>query len=233
MEKIFPNLYRFTDESHRKETLYSFLLVREDGNLLLPAQGGSVIDHFDAIDELGGVNKQLVTHNHDVSGPVHEAVQERFGAKLHHHSAEQEAVTEKTSCETEGFGDEGLALGSDFRAIYFPSCCVGSSVFHWQNEGACYLFTSHVINRVEGEWKMDLDLWQYRNLRDWEDDASCPDPRPGLTEIGELQLNYTMPNVWKEGMEEYHRFDPDSRKSFSEALAETIENESGKLVTES
>ena len=86
---------------------------------------------------------------------------------------------------------------------------------------------------LQGEWKMDLDLWQYRNLRDWDDDDSCPDPRPHLAEIGELHLDYTMPNVWKEGMEEFHQFNEDSRKSFSETLKATIQNESRNLVSTS
>jgi hypothetical protein len=42
MERIFENLYRTTDEPFRNGRRYSYLLVREQGNLLLPFQATSV-----------------------------------------------------------------------------------------------------------------------------------------------------------------------------------------------
>jgi hypothetical protein len=77
MEIFFPNLYRFAGESAHKETLFTYLIVREGGNLLLPCQDGPVREHFDDIEGLGGVATPFVTHNHDVDGVLVEAVQDR------------------------------------------------------------------------------------------------------------------------------------------------------------
>ena len=234
MKQIFTNLYRFEGESPRGERLHSFLLVRDGGNLLLPCQDAPVHDHFEDIEKLGGIDTQFVTHNHDVAaGGLHEAVHERFGARLSYHSAERDAVSEKTGCATKEFGDEGLQLSDDFRAIYFPSCCAGSSIYHWSNGDQHFLFTSHVINRVEGGWNVGLDLWQYRNLRDWGEGGSPPDPRPQLAEIGDLPLDYTMPNAIRKGQEDSHQFSAETREAFSNALGEAIEQQSEHLLAQS
>ena len=36
MERISPNLYRFTEEPYRQGRKYAYLIVRKQGNLLLP-----------------------------------------------------------------------------------------------------------------------------------------------------------------------------------------------------
>ncbi|MGY8825253.1 MAG: hypothetical protein ACKVJG_15170 [Candidatus Latescibacterota bacterium] len=180
-------------------------------------------EHFDDIEGLGGVATPFVTHNHDVGGVLVEAVQDRFASKLCYHSAEQDAVAEKTKCPSEVFGDEGLRVGSDFHGIYFPSCCAGSSLYHWQHGERHFLFTSHVINPIEGEWQNGLDLWQYRNLREWGDREMPPDPRPQLAKIADLPLDYSMPNVYVDGQEEYHQFSDETRTSFFQAIEEQTE----------
>ena len=173
---------------------------------------------------------QFVTHNHDVNGPLQEAVYDHFGAKLCYHHAEQEAVAEKTQCPSVEFGDDGLQLDSDFQALYFPSCCAGSSLYHWQDGENQFLFTSHVINRmVDGGWQIDLDLWQYKNLRDWGERISPPDPEPQLSKIANLPIGYIVPNVYREGQEEFHRFTEDTRKSFSTTLERRLKEEAPNL----
>jgi hypothetical protein len=154
--------------------------VRKEGNLLLPSGdgGGTVADLLNDIEALGGVDTQFVTHNHDVNGPFQEAVYDRFEAKLSYHVAEHNAVVEKTKCPSVEFGDEGVQLGSDFQALYFPSCCAGSSLYYWQDSGNHFLFTSHVINMVEDGWQVGLDLWQYKNLREWGESEPPPNPEP-------------------------------------------------------
>jgi hypothetical protein len=226
MLELLPNLYRFTGQSPRGETLYTYLVVRPDGNLLLPCQDGGVRDHMDDIKRLGGVATQFVTHNHDVDGNLCETVHERFGARLAYHAAEHDAIAKKTTCPADEFGDDGLQVDADFEAIYFPSCCVGSSVYHWQQDGQHRLFTSHVIDHVDGQWRVGLDLWQYRNLRDWGDAATPPDPRPRIATLADLPLDQSLPNVWREGQQEYHTFTDATRTTFAQALRTQIEAES-------
>lgn len=208
MERIFPNLYRFTDEPSHKGRIYSYLIVRKGGNLLLPCLGGGAVsDHLKDIERIGGVDTQFVTHNHDIDGALQEAVYARFGAKLCYHRADHKKVVAKTKCPTAEFSDDGLQLGSDFQALYFPSCSVGSSVYHWRFRGKHFLFTSHVINMVKGDWHVDLDLVK-----------SPPSLAPQFAEIAKLPIDYTMPNVCRYGQEEFHRFNDYTRKAFSTAL---------------
>ena len=157
MERIFPNLYRFTDEPFRKGRKYAYLIVRKKGNLLLPFKGGSVSDHFKEIERLGGVDTQFITHSHDADRNLNDEVHARFGAKLRFNEAEAKKVRSKTKCPSEPFGDDGLELDSDFQALYFPSCTSGLSIYRWRSRGKFFLFTSHVINMAHGNWFVDLD----------------------------------------------------------------------------
>ncbi|MFT5086716.1 MAG: hypothetical protein ACI906_003650 [Candidatus Latescibacterota bacterium] len=82
-----------------------------------------------------------------------------------------------------------------------------------------------MINPIEGEWQNGLDLWQYRNLREWGDREMPPDPRPQLAKISDLPLDYRMPNVYVDGQEEYHQFSDETRTSFFQAIEEQTEAE--------
>ena len=211
MERIFPNLYRFTDEPFRKGRKFSYLLVRKKGNLLLPFKGGAVRDHFEDIERLGGVEAQFVTHNHDVIRDFHEEVYDRFEAKLYYHKADDKKVSAKTKCPKVPFDDDGLQIDTDFWALYFPSCTAGLSIYWWRNRGKHYLFTSHVINMTEGEWYMGLDL-----------NKAPPHLAPQFAKIAKLPLDYALPTRRAYGQEEFHRFNDYTRKSFATALRARI-----------
>ena len=207
MERIFPNLFRFTDEPYRRGRRFTYLLKRKQGNLLLTCQDGSVRDHFKDIEKLGGIDTQFINHNHDMGGELHEAIHKRFGAKLFHHKAEKKKVEAKTKCPHEEFGDDGLQVGSDFEAIYFPSCTAGLSLYRWRHQGVHFLFTSHVIKMVQGDWHVSLHMKK-----------SPPGLGPQFAQIAKLPVDYVLPNVCAYGQEEYHRFNDFTRKSFGTAL---------------
>jgi glyoxylase-like metal-dependent hydrolase (beta-lactamase superfamily II) len=85
LEPLLPNIFRFeTDNPSRNEKLYSYLLVREGGNLIVPCGngGGNIDDFLKIIEGLGGVDTQPITHNHDVYSAFQEAIYNRFGAKF-------------------------------------------------------------------------------------------------------------------------------------------------------
>jgi hypothetical protein len=84
LERIFPNLYRFTDFGHRARS-YSYLVVRKEGNLLLPGFVTSLYDHFTDIDKLGSVDLQFITHYHDLNPAFHEKAYNHFGCKPCYH----------------------------------------------------------------------------------------------------------------------------------------------------
>jgi hypothetical protein len=89
MQRLFPNLYRFTDEPFRKGRRYAYLIERKKGNLRLPFKGGSVSDHFKEIERLGGVDTQFITHSHDADRNLNDEVYARFGARFHEADAKK------------------------------------------------------------------------------------------------------------------------------------------------
>lgn len=107
---------------------------------------------------------------------------------------------------------------------------MGSSLYHWTHGNEHYLFTSHVVNRVEDDWRVDLDLWQYGNLRDWGDLQVPPDPPSQIAAIAQMPLDYTMPNMFRHGTEEFHAFSDDTRASFTAALGAQLEAESKHVL---
>ena len=157
MEQIFMNLYRITDELQSRGRKYSYLIVREEGNLLLICRRALVSNHFEKIDQLGGVETQFVYHSHDAPGTHIDEVHSRFGSKLYYHQAEREEIREKTQCPGVEFGDEGLQLGSDFHALFFPGHTPGHTIFRWQSGGKHYWFISHVVGRNGAKWDVGFN----------------------------------------------------------------------------
>ena len=111
MERIFPNLYRFS--FGKKGRGHTCLLVRKQGNLLIcHCNRGSSTDHLDEIERLGGIERQFLSHGHDARrGELHEVLYDRFGCRLHYHRRERRKVRAKTGCPEEEFGDDGLQFG--------------------------------------------------------------------------------------------------------------------------
>ena len=210
MERIFADLYRFSDgpRGPSKKMSYTYLLVRKQGNLLIRHWGlSSVFDHLDEIAELGGIDRQFVAHHHDAKrGDLHDRLYARFGCKLSYHQAERRHVRAKTKCPEQEFGDEGLQLGSDFKAHAFPGHTPGMSIFQWRNRGKYHLFPSHVIQYHNDEWYIDFD----------------PPPTPPLhaqpAELAALQVDYLLPGASAGDKEPVHTFTAGTRKSFHEAL---------------
>ena len=211
MERIFPNLYRFTDEPVARGRHYSYLIVREQGNVLVPSLPKSLPDHVDEIEALGGVDTQFVNHVHDVARDgFHDAVFERFGARLHYHQVERKKVRTKTKCPAVEYDDAGFQVGTDFRAIYYPGCTLGHSIFHWGDGDDHFLFTSHVIGLAQGDWNISLKP------------ATIPHLRPNILEIAKLPMDYALPTGSRYGQEEYRRFNDYTRKSFATAVRATV-----------
>ena len=211
MEQIFPNLYRIAREGNKGRS-FAYFIKRRQGNLLLTAGNGTVHEHFAEIEKLGGVQMQFINHNHDIGAELHETIHLRFGAKLYHHELENKKVARKTQCPSEAYGDQGLQVGKDFEAIYFPSCGEGLSLFRWENRGQSFLFTSHVIKMAGGSWQIGLNLTKM---------SKGSQPKQ-FAEIAKLPIDYILPNVCQYGQETYHTFNDITRKSFGTELRRKI-----------
>lgn len=210
MERIFPNLYRFTEDSLKRRK-YSYLVVRKDGNLLMPSLGTTVRDSFDEIDKLGGVHAQFLTHDHDAHPELVDEAHARFGCRVYYHKSARKKVREKTSCPEAEFDNEGLQLGADFEALYFPGHTPGHSIFRWRYRGKRFLFSSHVMNLSDGVW----ELW----FNPSKNTAQLQEQLADLAEV-----DYSLPTLIEYGREELHRFNDFTRESFSKAMQECWDN---------
>ena len=207
MERIFANLYRFGGAPNKRGTSHTYLLVRKEGSLLVCHQSGPSAGDMDEIERLGGLDSQWVSHHHDINRDgLHQDLHDRFGCKLHHHRTDRRGVRGKTKCPVVQFGDEGVRHGSDFEALFFPTCSAGHSVYRWRHRGRYYLFTSHAIYLRDNKWNLQFNphrvsLW-----------------RPQLAELAKLRVDYVFPGYIGPGEEPFYRLDDQLKRSLSRAL---------------
>ena len=118
IERILPSLIRFTGHSTKKQIGHSFLLLRDEGNVLVASQSGPrSFEEIDEVRRLGGIASQWVCYQHDVNRDgLHEELYANFGCKLHHHIRDEKGVRKRTSCPVEHFRDDGLKYAPDFEA---------------------------------------------------------------------------------------------------------------------
>jgi len=184
---------------------WSYLVVRKDGNLLLPGYVPALIDHLDEIEKLGGVQFQFITHFHDIEAETNEVLHRRFGCKLFHHKAAIAKVRSKTKCPSEEFSGEGIRLGSDFESVNFPGHTPGHTVYRWKYRGKSFLFSGHVMKLIFGRW----ELFFKPTKSDRYDDL--------------CEADYLLPSSSPHGLEDYHRFIVPTRTSFREAVDQATE----------
>ncbi len=207
MERIFPNLYRFTDFRSRSRS-YSYLLVRKEGNLLLPGFFTSLCDHFKDIDKMGGIDLQFITHYHDLNPEFHEKAHDHFGCKLCYHKAAGATVRKQTKCPAEEFSNDGLQLGSDFEAVYFPGHTPGHSVHRWRHRRKQFVFSGHVMKLVDGVWELFFNPTKADKGTRFDDFA---------------EADHLLPTSSPYGTEEFHTFNGHTRTSFNEAVKQALE----------
>ena len=212
MERIFANLYRFGGAPNKRGTSHSYLLVRKEGNLLLCHQSGPPPKEFDEIERLDGIDSQWISHHHDtIRNGLHEDLYARFGCKLHHHRADRSGLRRKTKCPYVQFGDEGLEHGSDFEALYFPTCSAGHSVYRWRHRGKYYLFASHALYMHDNKWSLQFNP---HRMTQW---------RPQLTKLGKLRVDYIFPGYTAIEDDGFYRLNNHMRKTLSSALRAKFE----------
>lgn len=211
MEKCFANLYRFSSIANKSRNIssHSYLLLRKEGNVMIcHTKSGPPEEEFEEIEKLGGVSSQWVSHHHDiVKDGFHESLHARFGCELHYHKADRAGVRGKTKCLSVQFDNEGLRLGSDFEALYLPTCSPGHSVYRWKCQGKYYLFTSHALSMRDGAWDLHFNTRRADLYR------------PHLPGLAKMRVDYVFPGYTEEGEDgDYYRLNDPKRKSLSKAL---------------
>ncbi|MDT5336794.1 MAG: hypothetical protein QOD90_2299 [Mycobacterium sp.] len=120
-----------------------------DGNVLF--YGTQTDADFDAIDELGGVAHQYLSHR-DEAGPMLSAVQRRFGARLHAPAAELLEIGQHAHIDVPLASRHVDANG--IEVIPTPGHSPGSTCYLVPGvNGQTYLFTGDTIMLgADGDW---------------------------------------------------------------------------------
>lgn len=218
MERILPNVIRFSGPYTKKELGHSYLLLRDEGNVLVACHSGPRSPgELEEVEQLGGIASQWVCHQHDVNRHgLHEELYARFGCKLHHQFRDEKGVRKRTACPVEHFGDDGLTCGTDFEAHYYPSCMDGHSIYRWRSGGKYLLFTSHSFLLRGDEWQLHVPAAP-KLRRDLM--------RPQLPKVAKLRIDYVLPGYSGSEVDGdgYYKLNGRTRRSLKEAFGKKIE----------
>ena len=93
MKQLEPDLWQ-TSARAIDDTVgtHAYLLTRSSGNLLIYGMGEGQGDDLDAMEALGGVAVQVLSHRDELGPALHE-VRERFGSRLACSELEVSAVS--------------------------------------------------------------------------------------------------------------------------------------------
>ena len=152
MDSVLPGLHASTPQPLSFDSSIAsraFLLEREAGNLLVYSTTGLEADSG-AIAELGGLAAQYLNHRHEAS-PSSAWATEAFGAPLHTHEAERDAVA-ATSEVAETFSERHV-VGGDFEVIPAPGHTPGATAYLWDSGRHRVLFPGDTIMLRDGRWR--------------------------------------------------------------------------------
>ena len=153
MKQLEPDLWQ-TSRRVIDDTVgtHAYLLIRPTGNLLLYGIGEGQDDDLDAMEALGGVAVQVLSHR-DESSPALNDVRERFGSRL--------ACSELEISAISADAEPDLIVGPDcddpaldgLEILETPGHTDGSVSFRYQSpHGKSYLFTGDTILPSQGKW---------------------------------------------------------------------------------
>jgi hydroxyacylglutathione hydrolase len=139
-----------TDSPFPGLTTHAYLWRRPNGNVLFysPATDAD----FDAIDELGGVADQYLSHL-DEAGPNLARIADRFGSRLHAPASEVDVIGQHANVDVPVEGRRHVD-GNDVEVIPTPGHSVGSSCYLVTGvDGTKYLFTGDTMFPAgDGTW---------------------------------------------------------------------------------
>lgn len=130
--KITENIFYCGFNSEESFGAWSYLIVREEGNILIdsPRFASPLVKKIEA---LGGVSKMFLTHKDDIAD--HARFAEKFGAERIMHSDDG---AKKLVIEEIITGGEAVEIEKDLTAIPTPGHTRGSMVLLYKNR---FLFT--------------------------------------------------------------------------------------------
>ena len=130
----------------------AYLLTKPSGNLLIYNLGEDQEDDLQAIEQLGGVSVQVLSHRDEASPALHK-VRDRFASRLGYHDADASAIRDQADADLSiapGCDDPALA---EVEIMHTPGHTPGSVTLRYESpHGKTYLFTGDTIVPVSGGW---------------------------------------------------------------------------------
>lgn len=127
----------------------AFLLERDLGNLFV-YRSAAVEEEVDAVEKLGGIERQYLNHHHEAS-PACDWVSRAFGAPLLVHADDAEATARR--CTVDHTFTKRHHLDDDFEVIPIPGHTAGATAYLWDSGDHRCLFTGDTIFFSRGEWR--------------------------------------------------------------------------------
>ena len=186
----------------RSIELRAFLLRREGGNLLIYSTA-SLATEVPTVEELGGVARHYLGHEHEAAYGHADAAP--FGAPLF--CPEDERATVSETCPVEGTFAERHWLDDDFEVIPIPGHTPGASAYLWDTGEHRLLFTGDTIYLHNGKWRAGL-------LESSDRERLIE----SLELIRELEFDVLVPWVVAAGDPYLVHIEPDERRTRIDAL---------------
>jgi Metallo-beta-lactamase superfamily len=124
--------------------IHTLLLRRDPGNLLVYSVPG-LSAAASAIDGLGGVGRQYLSHWHEAM-----FASDRLAAPLFVHESDRDEVAQRTGVG--GTFTDRHTLDGDFEVIPTPGHTPGATAYLWNSGQHRFLFTGDTIYLSKGEW---------------------------------------------------------------------------------
>ena len=153
MEQLEPDLWQTSPRAVGDGvSTRAYLLTKASGNLLIYNLGEDQEEDLDAIEKLGGVSVQVLSHR-DEASPALGKVRNRFASRLAYHEADAAAIREQGEADLSiapGCDDPAL---SEVEVLHTPGHTPGSVTLRYESpHGKTYLFTGDTIVPVSGGW---------------------------------------------------------------------------------
>ncbi|MDE2965913.1 MAG: MBL fold metallo-hydrolase [Chloroflexota bacterium] len=153
MKQLTPDLWQ-TSRRQLLDGVYShaYLLAQPQGNLLIYSLGEDQQDDLDAIEQLGGVAMQVLSHR-DETGPALCQIRDRFSSRLAYHEADAHAISDVAEADLflDPAGTDPLL--EEIEVLHTPGHTPGSVSLRYESpHGKSYLFTGDTIVPNSGGW---------------------------------------------------------------------------------
>ena len=153
MKQLAPDLWQ-TSAHELAENVYThaYLLTRPSGNVLIYGIGEAQQHDLDAIDALGGIALQVLSHR-DEASPALDQVRQRFGSRLAYHEADAHAIEAQAEADLFVTADCDEPLLDGIEVFATPGHTPGSVSLRYESpHGSTYLFTGDTIFPSQGGW---------------------------------------------------------------------------------